>query len=286
MKNNIIKNSLLFICVAFLTFSVTNASAKSKKQKARLSVQYYKEGNQNILNISAKYKQGRKYVMGKGLNLKIYSVIENDSLVFLGDATLNNAGKYAFNVDKAFSKVQDLYTFKVVFKGSKTLKKATKTVAISIANLISKLNKTEDGYSIEATLTNAANEPIEGQELKVQLERLFSPLPIGEGINFTDKNGTIVVPIKEIMPGINGKLIYEVVLDDSDDYGTIKSVITTNIGKPIKDLSTFDERTMWSPPTKAPWVDLIIPNLLILGIWGTLVILVINLFKISKHKNS
>jgi hypothetical protein len=286
MKNNRFKNSILLICVTFMAFSFTNVNAKTKKPKARLKVQFYKEGTQNILNISAKYKEGRKFKMAKGLDLKVYSIIENDSLVFLGNATLNNVGKFVFNVNKAFEKAQDIYTFKVIHKESKKFKKTTKTIEIKIANLVSKLNKNKDNYSIEATLTDANNEPIAGQELKVQLQRLFSPLTIGTEINFTDDNGTIVVPIKEIMPGINGKLNYQVVLEDSDDYGTIKSVVSTNIGKPIKDLSTFDQRTMWSPPTKAPWADLIIPNLLILGIWGTLVILVINLFKISKNKNS
>ena len=286
MKNNIIKNSILLICVAFMTFSFTNVNAKTIKQKARLKVHYYKEGNQNILNISAQYKEDKIFKMAKDLDFEVYSIVENDSLVFLGNAVLNNAGKFAFNVDKAFEKAQDMYAFKVIHKESDAYKKTDQTIEIKIANLVSKLNKSEDGYNIEATLTNAAKEPIVGQELKVQLQRLFSPLPIGEGIHFTDENGTIIVPIKEIMPGIEGKLNYEVVLKDSDAFGTIKSIISTNIGKPIKDLSTFDERTMWSPPTKAPWAILFIPNILIFGIWGTLLILVINLFRISKHKNS
>jgi len=284
-NNNKLSTVILLICVVFTTFTFTVVSGQTKKQKARLSVQYFKEENQNILNISAKYKEGKKYKMAKGLDLKVYSVIENDSLVFLRDIILNNSGKYALNVNNAFEKEQDVYTFKVFHSPSKEFKKATKTVEISIANLTSVIRKNKEGYSIHATLTNASNEPIEGQELKVQLQRLFSPLAIGDGVHFTDENGLIDIPVGEIMPGIDGKLNYEVLLEDSDDYGTIKSVVSTNIGKPIKDLSTFDERTMWSPPIKAPWAILIIPNLLIFGIWSTIFILIFNLYRISNHKN-
>jgi hypothetical protein len=289
MKTNKIKFRILFLAVSLIFFGLSsvNVNAKSKKLKTRLSVQFTKENGRSFLTIAAKYKEGREYKKAKGINLKIYSQMENDSLIFLGDVTLNKIGKATFDVSNTFEKIQESYTFKVIFKGSDKLKKAKKTVTVKIANLTSKLVTSKDKkYSIEATLTDAKGNPIEGQELKFQLQRLFSPLSISEKIHFTDENGTIVVPIKEIMPGINGKLNYEVVLKDSDDYGTIKSIVSTNIGKPIKDLSTFDQRTMWSPPTKAPWADLIVPNLLILGIWGTLVILVINLFKISKNKNS
>jgi len=88
------------------------------------------------------------------------------------------------------------------------------------------------------------------------------------------------------MPGTDGKLNYEVILDDNDDYGTIKTIVKTNIGSVVKDLSTFDQRTMWSPPTKAPLFDLIVPNLIILFVWGFLFILMFNLYRISKYKNA
>ncbi|MFK5958819.1 MAG: hypothetical protein QM495_08110 [Lutibacter sp.] len=288
MKNdNYIKQTIFTICILFFGFSSVTINAKSKKLKARISIQYIKESGQNNLAIAAKYKEGKLFKMGRGFKLKVYSVMDNDSLVFLEDVVLNPQGKFNLNINKAFEKVQKSYTFKVIFAGSEKFKKAKKTITIKIANLTSKLIISKDKkYSIEATLTDVEGNPIPETEVNVQLDRLFSPLPVGNGIYFTNENGTIVAPIKEIMPGINGKLNYEVLLKDNDDYGTIKSVVKTAIGKEIKDLSTFDQRTMWSPPTMAPWADLIVPNLLILGIWGTLVILVINLFRISKHKNS
>jgi hypothetical protein len=135
---------------------------------------------------------------------------------------------------------------------------------------------------ISGTLKDAATDSILSDRfLNVQLQRLFRPLRIGEEFNSTDENGTIIVPIEEGMPGVDGILTFEVVLQDSDDYGTVKAMIKAPIGTPITDESTFDERTMWSPRNKTPLFLLIFPNLLILGIWGIIVYLILNLVKLK-----
>jgi len=285
-NNNYIKQTIVLICVLFFGFSSFQTSAKTKPIKARLVVQYVKDNTVNTLTISGKYKEGKIYMPAKGFELKVFSIVENDSLVFLGDVTLNNSGKATFNVDKAFEISQENYQFKIEYAGSDKFKKVSNTIDIKIANLTAKLINDEENYSIEATLTNSLGEPLPETAINVQLKRLFSPIAVGSGIYFTDENGIIVAPIEGVMPGINGKLDYEVLLKDSDDYGTIKTVVNTTIGKPIVDISTFDERTMWSPPTKAPLVNLVVLNILIFGIWSILFILIFNLFRISKNKNS
>jgi len=286
MKNNITNSKLIIVivCTIFMSFFSVTTNAQ-KKLKARVKVSFIKVGDVNTLNISGKYKEHRKYKAAKGLELNVYQTFENDSIDLLGKVTLNKAGKAKINVNKAFKNTLESYSFKVSHKGSKKFKKASKSISVKVANLTAELKGDSKNPVISATFTDAQNKPLEGVELKVNLQRLFSPLAIGERPYFTDKDGTINGPITVKMPGIDGKLNYEVVLDDSDDYGTIKSVVNTDIGSVIKDLSTFDQRTMWSPPQKAPWADLIIPNLLIFGIWLTLFYLIFNLYKISKQKN-
>ena len=287
MKSKIKVTKQLFAIglVVLFGLSISTIEAQTKKLKPRFSVEFFNDGSSQVLNISGKYKEKRKFKMASGLNLKVYTLSETDSLISIGQGKLNQSGKLKFDVAPVFNNPQEDYRFKVVFAGNDKFKKSTKSISVKPASLKSKLIENENHYSIQATLTDMNDNPIEGQELKVQLQRLFAPLPVDNEIHFTDENGMIVVPITSKMPGIDGELQYEVVLNESDDYGTIKSVINAKIGSEIKDLSTFDERTMWSPPSKAPWVDLIVPNLLIIGIWGTLIILVINLFKISKNKH-
>ncbi len=283
---NIIRVLVLFIGVIFLPITQKNIYAQKKVQKARIKVNYTNNNGLNLLKVSAKYKEHRKYKPATGLDIKVYNVLENDSLVLIGNGILDKKGTAAFNVANAFKNISDTYTFKVIHMASKKFKKATKSVSISVAYIKAELKKIDKVPTIFATLTDANNKPIEGVELKVNLQRYFAPLAVGKSGYFTDVNGSISVPITRKMPGLNGKLNYEVVLEDSDDYGNIITVVKTNIGTQIKDLSTFDQRTMWSPPTKAPLFDLIVPNLLIFGIWGYLFVLIFNLYRISKYKHT
>ena len=111
---------------------------------------------------------------------------------------------------------------------------------------------------------------------------MFRSLSIGEDSYNTDQDGTILVPVEEGIPGVDGNLTFEVVLEDSDDYGTVKALVHAPIGVPVVNESTFDERTMWSPRTKTPYFLLIFPNLVIFTMWSFIIYLIINLFKIQK----
>jgi hypothetical protein len=137
---------------------------------------------------------------------------------------------------------------------------------------------------IEARLTDVDENPIADLPLKIELQRLIRNYLLGDEFNMTDENGAIFVPIEEQFPGVEGKLIFEVVLNENDDFGTVKTLVEANIGIPIVDESTFNERTMWSTRDKTPIFLLIFPNILIIGTWGLIMYLIINLFKISKAK--
>jgi len=287
MKNSIFKSNIVLIifCTLFISFSSVTVNAQ-KKQKARVKAHYTKIGDTNLIIVSAKYKEHKKYKPAKGLDLKVYQIYDNDSIHLLGSVLLNKNGKGQVNIDKAFKNNFDSYNFKIIHKDSKLYKKAAKKVSIKIANIKAALTYVKSKPFITATLTDAKNQPISDTELKVKLQRLFNPLDIGKGPYFTNEFGTINVPILRKMPGINGNLNYEVDLEDSDDFGTIKSIVKTNIGSVVKDLSTFDQRTPWSPPNKTPIYDLIFINLIIFGVWGALATLVYNLYRISKYKNT
>lgn len=134
---------------------------------------------------------------------------------------------------------------------------------------------------ISAKLLDITGAPLEGQKLSVKVHRLFAPLTIGKSSYKTDDDGAILVPIEKAIPGVDGKLTFEVMID-SRKYGVVSHVFEAPIGTPVVDESTFDQRTMWSPPNKTPIFLWIFPNLVILGIWIVIFMLVRNLFKIYK----
>ena len=118
--------------------------------------------------------------------------------------------------------------------------------------------------------------------LDVRVDRLFRPLRIGDTSFETDENGEIEVAIEDGIPGVDGNLKLEVVLNESDDYGTVIASVVAPIGTVIVDESTFDQRTMWSPRGKTPIFLLTLTYSFIFVVWGIFIYLFINLVRIFK----
>ena len=189
--------------------------------------------------------------------------------------------KKDFNLLKADS--SNVNNINIIFKGNENYKKASKSLsfkdAIIEANLVT---KDSVNYVSAKLIDKATDSVISGESLNVQVKRLFRSLKIGEEFNYTDDKGSIMVPVENGIPGVDGILTLEVVLNDNDDYGTVQASFNAPIGVQIKEESTFDDRTMWSPRNKTPYFLLVVPNLLTFGIWGIIFFLIFSLYKIGK----
>lgn len=279
-----------FLTLLFVLTIGDMGLAQAKKEKLRLSVKYFKTSDQeSYLNILARFKGENGYETVSGIPLEIFQAFENDSLVSLGTDKTDGNGVSKFvmkNYRQHVSDTTSTLSYLVTFEGNDAYKSADQDVSVEDISLKVEVKKIDSLYYVVARLSN----PLDGtalaeEPLRVRLHRLFRPLTIGDDTNFTDDDGTISVEIPNNLPGIDGKLSFEVVLDDSDAYGTVIASVESAIGVPIVDQSTFDQRTMWSPPTKTPLFLWIFPNLMILGVWGLVVYLIINLFKIYKSKS-
>jgi hypothetical protein len=189
-------------------------------------------------------------------------------------------------LNKSDLKADSTNTFNlgISFKGNDSFKKASKSTSFKDAHIEANLISKDSINYLTATLKETVTDSLlVGEALDVQVQRLFRPLKIGEEFNFTDENGTILVPIDKGIPGLDGNLIIEVVLNDSDSYGTVKAIVNAPVGTPIVDESTFDQRKMWSARNKTPIFLLIFINLTIAVIYGLFILLISNLFRISKN---
>lgn len=271
-----------------LILTVTAAFGQTEKIRARVSVQYTRiMGIESFISISAKYKGEDGYEPATGVEFHIYHRLSEDSLVRLGSATTNENGKAKFILTEerdAGPSKEDDFTFVIKIEANQTFSDAENELTVSGANLSASMETVDSVNQISATLTDASGQPLQGQSLRLQLQRMYAPLLIGEESYETDENGTITVPLEATMPGLDGILTFEVVLNESDDYGTVKALISAPIGIPVSDQSTFDKRTMWSPPSKTPGYLLLFPNLIILGVWIPILVLIFNLYRISKAK--
>lgn len=279
-----------FLIVLFILIVGNVGLAQAKKEKLRLSVQHFKTSETEVyLNTLARFKGENGFENIANVPLEIFQVFENDSLVSLGTSTTDSKGVSKFIIKDYRQHVSDTvstFSYLVAFEGDDSFKSAEQDVTVTDISLKAEVKMIDSLYYVVARLSNPKDDsPIIEGELKVRLNRLFRPLTIGDDTNFTDDNGEISVEIPTNLPGENGSLTFEVVMDDSDTYGTVIASVESPIGVPIVDQSTFDERTLWSPRNKTPLFLWIFPNLIIFGIWTVIVLSILNLVNIYKSKS-
>jgi len=278
---------LAFLSVFLLTMGSQNLLAQDgEKNRIRISANYFKiMDGEAYFDIKASARIDKKNVEVTNIKLTVYNEII-DEKIELGTVTTNMKGESKFVLPKLNEITPDsthTYNFVVSFNGNESFKRASKSVSIKDANIKADLVVKDSTNYISATLIDVGKDSLLiGETMDVQVQRLFMPHKIGEEFNYTDKNGTILVPVDTDIPGVDGNLTIEVVLNDHDTYGTVKDLVVAPIGTPIVDESTFDLRKMWSPRNKTPLFLLIFPNILIFGIWGLIIYLITNLFKIAK----
>ncbi|WP_372769537.1 hypothetical protein [Lutibacter sp.] len=289
MKRHIKIHVFLITIVSSLLLGIIpqKTFAQDEKNSVRISASYIKiMGVSSSFEIKASSRINKKTMPVGGIELTITNDA-NEENISIGKVVTNAEGKVKFDLKEFSSLLMDdesYYNFTIQFSGNDAYDEDSESIRFKDAKINAELiTEDDDVNSIKATLIDSSTDtPIEDAVLIVQLQRLFRPLIIGEDYNSTDEDGTIVVEIKKGIPGVDGKLYFEVLLKDSEDYGTVKAIVETSIGVPIIDKSTFDQRTLWGSREKAPIILLVSLNIMLFGIWGTLLYLIYNLFRISK----
>lgn len=286
LKFRFIFLTILSVFLLSTGFQNIYAQKAKKQEKVRVKVQPVNIVNGEVsIEIKAIAKIDGSYTGVENAEFTVYNDIEEEAIK-LGKTITNQNGEATYilkNINLIKADTSGTYNITVKFKGNDDFKRASKSVSFKNAFIKTTLSVKDSINYISATLIDVKTDlPIPNRILKVQVQRLFKALKIGDEYNITDENGTVIVPIDNGIPGVDGNLTFEVVLSDTDDYGTVKAIISAPLGTPIVDESTFDQRTLWSPRSKTPLFLLIFPNILIFGIWGIIVYLITNLIKINK----
>lgn len=280
LKQRIAKFVLWTICMLF----IASPLKAEDKYKARLSVDYVSVMNETpFISVNVKYKGEDGYAPATEQKLNVYQQINEDSLAFVGETATDHKGnaEFALNVSVNLTDSIDKFEYLIKIEDDPKFKDAKKSLKFSLSTLNAEAIVVDSVNYISATLTDAYGQAIEGEKLRLELKRLFAPLRIGDSSYETDDDGNVMIELTDTMPGVDGVLTF-VVSMDTKKYGIVKNIFEAPIGKVIVDQSTFDDRTMWSPQNKTPIFLLIFPNLIILGIWFVIGLLVFNLIKIYK----
>lgn len=127
-------------------------------------------------------------------------------------------------------------------------------------------------------------------EVKVGIQRLGGILSAGSDEMYTtDSSGIVTVELnKDSLPGDKqGNIVLVAKVEDNDLYGNLLVEKKVPWGVVLKSKGNFfDQRQLWSTNFKTPFWLLFMAYSIIIGVWGTIIYLIIQIIRIKKLSDS
>ncbi len=287
------KNKFIYLvlpCLFMLLTKQVTAQEDSVVTEEVVKLKYYTENNSvQYLTIENLLKTGKKT---QPLKNKIFALYL-DSITaenFIAKVNTGNSGKAKCFIPVSLKSKWELmpgHTFIAIRAG----KEETKAAELTITKAKIKI----DTASAEGTRTITVqvmkyekNEwlPAKDVEMKVGIQRHSSILTAGDEETYTtDSSGTVnVVLKKDSMPGDqNGHIFLIAKVEDNDQFGNMLIEKTVPWGVSIKpETNFFNQRTLWSTRFKTPLWLLFMAYSIVFVVWGAIIYLVLQIFKIKK----
>ncbi|MDX1315156.1 MAG: hypothetical protein R3356_06615 [Eudoraea sp.] len=258
-----------------------------KKERLRLTASYSKiTDGPSYLDLRARARIDKTNVNISDITLNVFYELDGEEFE-LGEVITDYDGKARFTL-KGLEEIRPdstgLYILGASFSGNDSLRRASRSVEFRDGAINASIKEVDSTSYVVATLKDAKTDSlIADAMIKVQVERMFKPLLISKDLLMTDEEGSIMVPVPGDIPGKDGMLNLEVVIEENDTYGTVKTVIEAPLGTPIVVDNTYNERTLWGTRGNTPLFILFFTGVLIIGSWGLIIYLIMNLFKIAKN---
>lgn len=144
----------------------------------------------------------------------------------------------------------------------------------------------EDSVNVCNVNVVSEGNPVAEVTVKLFVKRLFGLLPVGEVA--TDESGVARFEVPADIPG-DAKGIYTVIakIEDDENYENVEAQGDINWGV-IKgnDQSKKMERSLSASRDRAPIYFIIVSNLIIAAIWGTIFYCILQVFKIRRMSSA
>ena len=285
---------LLLSCLFMLLTNLVTAQEDSVVSKEIVKLKYYNDNNRmQYLVVENLLKTGKKTkpLINKIFELYLDSISAEN---FIAKVTTGNSGKAKSFIPVSLKSKWDLmpgHTFIAIRAG----KEETKTAELTITKAKIKIDTaSKDGVrSIMVQVMKYENSewvPANEVEMKVGIQRHGGILSAGgEEIYTTDSSGTATVELKkDSLPGDQkGNIILVAKVEDNDLFGNMLVEKTVPWGVALKtDNSFFDQRTLWTTRFRTPFWLLFMAYSIVIGVWGTIIYLVLQIMKIKKSGRS
>ncbi|HEY8689309.1 MAG TPA: hypothetical protein VIM07_08740 [Chitinophagaceae bacterium] len=290
-KNNHHKLFIIFLFLLGATFSKTYAQ-DSAVSSTVLSVRYFLPENKvPYIEVSTKNKKGRKFEPVKGISVNVY-LNEAGEKNLLGKTITDFSGTGRVALPASFKATWDSlneFKFVAVSDSSAGVESLSGDVTIKKAILVIDTTSAEGVRTVTAQLKEKkGNEwvAVKEIEMKLGLKRSLGNLSVGDAETYTsDSTGMASAEFKhDSMPGdVKGNLILVARVEDNENYGNLVVEKPVPWGVASKaDLKFFDQRTLWSTRFRTPLWLLFIAYSIMIGVWGTIIYLVLQIIKIKK----
>lgn len=283
-----------------ILFSVAYSSLLAQEQAEQpeapepiVKLGYFNKNNSlQYLMLQSQLKTGKKYDPRANISYRVYlDSASEENLIAKVKSDINGKAKIIIPPTlKSQWDASALHNFIVVEEpvakdGEETISEFPVTKAkISIDTVY------EDGIrSIAVSVMKYENDawvPANEVEMIVGVQRLGGVLSAGEENTYTtDSSGVVTVEFnKKNLPGNDkGEIQLVARVDDNEFFGNLLVEKTVGWGVPgVHDDSFFTKRSLWSRGNRPPYWLMFMATGIIIAVWGTLIYLVIQLFKIKK----
>jgi len=277
--------SFLFL---FITISAVTAQKDEEKGREIVRLNYYNESNSiQFLVVESVLKKGKEITP---LQDRVFEIFLNsaEEANLIGRIKTDEKGKAKVFIPPSLKEAWDTlerHTFIVVHGeeeviGDYMITKSKLTLDTvnddGVRSIIATLMKMEAGEWV----------PVQDAELRIGIERLGGMLSVSDEESFvTDESGEVTAELTKLnLPG-NNKGNYTLIarVDEHDEVGNIMIKKSVPWGVPVvADSEFFNKRELWSISSRAPFWLIFMAGFILLSVWGTLIYLMVQIFKIRK----
>ena len=289
-KKNI-KTGFLLLAV-FFAGSFNLFAQDSAKNKLSVTVHYYMSDNKMVyLLVNTETKIDKKFqpVKNSAVTLYLDSVNENN---LIAKVTTNEDGVAKAFLPPALKTAWESsgnHTFLAVVEKNKDFDETQGEATVTKTKL--SIDTTSDGETRSIIVSVSAWNgsewiPAKDVEMKAGISRMGGILSAGDEATYTtDSSGSVTVEFKkDSLPGDEkGNIVLAAKVEDNDQYGNLLIEKTVPWGVSFKpDNSFFNQRTLWSTRNRTPPWLLFMAYSIVIGVWGTILYIVRQVFKIKK----
>lgn len=133
-------------------------------------------------------------------------------------------------------------------------------------------------------LVTSENKPVKEIEVHFYVQRMYSLLPIGKAVE-TDSAGAAISNFPLDLPGDkNGNIIAIAKIEEDDNYGNVEAQAEIKWGiLPTTEMDSWNNRSLSASRDKAPMLLILVSNLIIAVIWGTIFYVIYQVYRIRKE---